>query len=304
MSFDGRLLSGIGVLVAVVEAGSFLRAGEGLGLTASGVSRAIARLEQRIGVRLFHRTARAVSLTDEGRRFYDEVAPLLAGIEDSATRAAGSAAAVRGRLRVSVDAAVGSFLLLPRLGGFLAQYPEIELDIETRDRLGDLVADGFDLALRFDDPSPQLPAGLIARRIADTRVVTCASPAYLDRRGRPRHPRDLAGHDCILLRDTAGGQPFAWECRRSAEVVPVAARGRLLVNDTHSLLAACLAGTGIAQPLAFYIRDHLAAGRLVDLFPDWPDETFPLYAFHRGRSLPPARLRAFLDFVGEIAADM
>lgn len=298
MAFDSRLLTGIGVLVAVVEAGSFVRAADGLGLTASGVSRAIARLEQRVGVRLLHRTARAVALTDEGRRFYDEVAPLLSGIEDSATRTAGAAARVHGRLRISVDAAVASFILLPRIGRLLDHYPDLDIDIEVRDRLGDLVADGFDLSLRFADP--QLPSGLIARRLSTTRVVTCATPDYIARHGRPLHPRDLEQHRCILLRDeSAAGRPFGWEFQRAGETVPVQAHGRLMVNDTHSLLAGCLSGYGIAQLLDFYIRDRLADGHLVDLFPDWAEETFPLYAFFRSRSLPPAKVCAFLDFVQE-----
>jgi DNA-binding transcriptional LysR family regulator len=115
MSFDGQLLSGIGVMAAVVESGAFSRAGQTLGLSQSGVSRAVARLEERVGVRLFHRTARAVSLTDEGRRFFEEVRPLLAGIEDAATQAAGAAVVVRGRLRINTDTAFGQFILAPKV---------------------------------------------------------------------------------------------------------------------------------------------------------------------------------------------
>src|SRR5262245_21128448 len=122
MAFDSRLLSGIGVLSAVVEAGSFLRAGEALGLTQPAVSRAVARLEQRVGIRIFHRNARSITLTDEGRRFYEQVSPLLAGIEDAAIRAAGSRAEVRGRVRVNADGAFGHHVLGPRIHRFLAQY--------------------------------------------------------------------------------------------------------------------------------------------------------------------------------------
>src|ERR1700727_3630836 len=125
MPFDSRLLAGVGVLSAVVESGNFSRAGEALGLTPSGVSRAVARLEHRVGVRLFDRTPRAVTLTDEGRRFHAQVAPLLAGLEDAATEAAGAASAVRGRLRVNVDPWFARVVLAPRLSGFLATPPQL-----------------------------------------------------------------------------------------------------------------------------------------------------------------------------------
>jgi DNA-binding transcriptional LysR family regulator len=159
MAFDSRLLSGIQVLVATVEAGSFARAATTLGITPSGVSRAVARLEQRVGIRLFDRTARAVALTDEGRSFYQRVKPLLTGIEDAATEAAGAAAVVRGRLRVNVDPFFARLVLAPRLGKFLAAYPELSVEIVGRDRLGDLVADGFDAAVRFGEPEPSALVG-------------------------------------------------------------------------------------------------------------------------------------------------
>src|SRR5579859_7794938 len=141
MAFDGRLLTGIGVLGAVVEGGSFVRAGEALGLTPSGVSRAVARLEARVGVRLFDRTPRAVTLTDEGRRFHAQVAPLLAGLEAAAV-AAGAAATVRGRLRANVDPWFARLVLAPRLSEFMAAHPTLSIELVIRDTLGDLVSDG------------------------------------------------------------------------------------------------------------------------------------------------------------------
>src|ERR1700730_10709186 len=216
MAFDGRLLGGISVLAAVVEAGNFVRAAGALGLTQSGVSRAIARLETRIGVRLFDRTPRAVTLTDEERRFHQSVIPWLTGIEDAATEAAGSAAMVRGRLRVNVDPFFARLVLAPRLGKFLATYPELSVEIMGRDRLGDLVADGFDAAMRFGEPEP---SALVARRLLETRVLTCAAPSYLAKHGRPRHPRDLGAgrHECIHYMDPVTGRPFPWEFHRGRQ---------------------------------------------------------------------------------------
>lgn len=275
MTFDSRLLNGIGVLSAVVEAGSFARAGEALGLTQPAVSRAVARLEARVGLRIFHRTARSITLTDEGRRFYEAVAPHLAAIEDAATEAGGARVAARGRLRVNVDEPVGRFVLTPRLQPLLARHPELAIELAVRDRMGDLVAEGFDVAVRFGVPQP---SSLIGRKLLDTRVLTCASPDYLARHGTPGHPRELAagdpaGHQGVLLRDPATGHPFAWEFVRGREVVPVRMAGQLTVNGTSALLGACLGGQGLAQLLEVYARDYVADGRLVQVLPEWADET-------------------------------
>jgi DNA-binding transcriptional LysR family regulator len=300
MSFDSRLLSGIGVVVAVVEAGSFARAGEVMGLTQPAVSRAVARLEERVGIRIFNRTARAISLTDEGRRFYEAVAPLLAGIGEAAVSAGKSKAIVRGRLRVNVDGTFGHYVLAPRLGEFLDHYPELSVEISVRDAMGDLVAEGVDVAVRFGAPAP---SSLKARLLLETHVLTCASPAYVARHGAPAHPEQLAhDHQCLLIRDPTTGRPFEWEFQRGKEVVPLAASGRLMVNDTGSLLGACLGGAGVAQLLEIYARDLIAQNRLVQLLPDWGDETFPLYAFHHSSNLVSAKVRAFLDFVRGLAS--
>lgn len=296
MAFDGKLLSGIGVMAAVVEAGTFVRAAETLGLTQSGVSRAVARLEQRVGVRLFDRTARAVSLTSEGRRFYEEVSPLLTGIEDAAAAATGAAATVRGHLRVNADAAFGHNVLAPRIGEFLARYPELTMELVVRDRIGDLVAEGLDMAVRFGEPEP---SSLICRQIGRSRVLTCASPEYVARRGRPKHPRELArgGHECILVRNTWTGRHFDWEFHKGAEVIPVDVQGRLMVNDSGSLISAMLSGHGVGQPFEFSVRELIDSGRLVQLLPAWADERYPVHVYHRSREFPAAKVRAFIDFL-------
>jgi DNA-binding MarR family transcriptional regulator len=180
--FDSRLLAGIGVLSAVVESGSFIRAGEAVGLTPSGVSRAVARLEARVGVRLFDRTPRAVTLTDEGRRFHAQVMPLLAGLEDAASEAAGAVSSVRGRLRVNLDPWVARLVLAPALPGFLEKHPALSIELVVRDTLGELIAEGFDAAVRFGEPGL---SGLVARKLLETRILTCAAPGYLARHGAP-----------------------------------------------------------------------------------------------------------------------
>jgi DNA-binding transcriptional LysR family regulator len=296
MSFDGRLASGMGVLSAVVDTGSFVKAADVLDMTQSGVSRAIARLETRLGIRLFDRTTRSVKLTDEGRRLYEEIAPLLAGLEEAAALASGSATAVRGRLRVNVDPYFSRLILAPALGDFMATYPELELDLVTREQLGDLVADGVDLAVRFGE---QPSSSLIGRPLLKTRVMTVASPAYLKKHGRPQHPTDLESpeHVCIDFRDSQTGRPYPWEFHRGAERLFVNTRGRLMVNDVGTMHRVCEEGQAVAQVLELGVESAVREGRLIELFPDWPDEYFPLYALYPSRHLPPAKVRAFLEFV-------
>jgi DNA-binding transcriptional LysR family regulator len=238
---DGRLVGGLVVLAAVADMRSFGRAAERLGMTQSGVSKAIAKLESRLAARLVHRTSRAVELTDEGRVLYERVIHHLAGIGEAAAETSKSREAVRGKLRVNVDPLFSRMVLSPNLSEFLQQNPAMELRIETRDRIADLVSDGFDLAIRFGEPAP---SALIARRILNARILTVASPIYIDRHGRPKHPQDLASdaHQCIRAIDPATGRPFQWEFWRGDEFVSVAVNGRLTVTDSGTKLGACLAG--------------------------------------------------------------
>jgi DNA-binding transcriptional LysR family regulator len=298
MSFDTRLLNGLNVLAAIVEAGNFVRAGEALGLTQSGVSRAMQRLEQQLGVRLLDRTPKAVTLTNEGKQFYQEVVPLLAGLEAAAIDAGQSATAVRGRLRVNVDPTFARFILAPHLGRFLKTNSGLSLEIAVRDRLGDPVAEGFDFAVRFGEPEPST---LIGRRLLQARVLTCASPSYLKECGRPNQPIELANgrHECILFRDPSTGHPFPWEFHHGKKIIKVPVNGRLVLNDAATQLALCAAGCGVAQIFELGAESMLANGDLVNLFPDWTDELFPLYALHPSKNLPPAKVRAFLDFIIE-----
>ncbi|MGC6399003.1 LysR family transcriptional regulator [Sphingomonas sp. FW199] len=300
MRFDGRLLSGIGVLGAVIEAGSFARAGEAMGLTQPAVSRAVARLEARIGIRIFNRSARAISLTEEGRRFYEAVGPLIAGIEEAADLASGSRAAVRGTLRVNVDGTFGHLVLAPRIKTFLDLYPELRVEIFVRDSIGDFVADALDVAVRFGDLGSR---SLHTERLLDTRVVTCASKAYLNAHGTPTIPADLlVGHQCVTIRDPVTGRPFEWEFRRGREVIPFEPVGRVMVNDTGSLIGACRSGAGIVQLLELYVDARLQDD-IVQILPDWSDETFPLNAYYRKSEWMPAKTRAFLAFVRSLATE-
>src|ERR1700727_298383 len=286
MSFDARILTGVGVLAAVTETGNFARAAEALGLTPSGVSRAVARLEARLGVRLFDRTPRAVRLTEEGRRFHAQVAPLLAGLEDAATDASATAGSVRGRLRVNADPWFARLVLAPRLPLFLARHPDLSLEVVVRDTPGDLVAEGMDVAVRFGEIGPP---SLIARKLLETRIIAIAAPSYLKRHGTPRRPADLLKHECLLFRDPVSGRPFGWEFRRKNELVEVDVQGRVVFNDLQTKLAACVAGQGIAQSVAFGLEPLLASKALVQVLPDWAEEPYALYSYYPSRHLSPAK---------------
>jgi DNA-binding transcriptional LysR family regulator len=297
MAFDTRLLTGVGVLAAVTEAGNFARAAEMLGLTPSAVSRAVARLEARVGVRLFDRNPREVSLTEEGRRFHAQVMPLLAGLDEAAAEAAGAAAAVRGRLRVSVDPWFARIVLAWKLRQFLVRYPLLSVDLSTSNYREEMMT-GVDVAVRFGPPDE---SSLIVRKLLETRILTVAAPAYLEKHGEPRSPHDLVHHEALLFRDPQTGLPFPWEFQRCGEVSEVKVSGRLVMDDPSVAIATCLAGQGIFQSLAIGLAPFLSRGELVQILPEWSEELYPLYAYHPSRHLPPAKVRALLDFIQEIA---
>ena len=250
-----------------------------------------------MGARLLARTTRSLSLTDEGRRFYEQVGPHLAGIEEAAIEAAGSVSKVRGRLRVNIDPFFSRIVLSRHLAAFLARYPDLTVELIMRDSVGDLVADGFDLALRFGEP----PVGsFVARKLIETRVLTVAAPSYIKAHGKPRHPKEIEERDCIDFYDAANARPYDWEVRRRKEVLPLRIKARLLVSDSGTLLGACEAGAGIAQVLEIGCAENLRSGRLVELFPEWSDERFPLYAVYPSRLHRAAKVRAFIEFCLEI----
>ena len=301
MRFDERLVNGMSVMVAVVEARTFVGAAKALDMTQPGVSRAIGRLETRLGVRLFDRNTRTLQLTEEGRRFYDQISVLLAGLEEAAATVGGSTTSVRGHLRVNVDPLFSRLILGPHLGEFMREHPGLQIELAARDRLGDMIADGFDLAVRFGPPKS---SNLIARHLLSTRILTVAAPSFIERHGRPAEPRELetGSFPCIDYRDPEGGQLFQWEFHRGDERLEVATPGRLVVNDVGTMHAMALAGDAIAQVMALGSESLLEDGRLVNLFPEWGDETFPLHALYPSRSHLPAKTRVFLQFLVALAS--
>lgn len=296
MNLDDRLLNGVNALAAVVRSGGFAAAARSLNVSQPGISRAVARLEARVGVRLLERTTRSVSLTDEGRRFYETIGPVVAALEDAASSLAEGKVTVRGRLRVNIDPYFSQLILGPQLSEFMRKYPELKVDLITRESLGDLVADGYDLGIRFGEPRP---SSLVGRRLLDSRVLTVASPSYLKKHGHPSHPQELTAnkHRMIDFRDPETGRAFEWVFRKGRKEIKIDTESQLLLTDVATMHAVCLAGHGIAQVLELGVEAHLANGRLVPLFPNWQDELFPLYAFYPSRQYLPPKTRAFLEFL-------
>ena len=244
----------IGVFVRVVDARGFTRAGQGLGLTASGVSRVVSRLEARLGVRLLDRTTRSLSLTDDGAAYYERCKVILADLEDADQNVARSRNEVRGRLRVDVPPVLGRHVLglaIPRL---LARHPDLAIDLTVRDELIDPIAEGVDVTIRMADPKEST---LVSKRLGTFRFVLVASPAYLAQRGRPAHPTDLREHETIGF--LSNGAPLPW--RFAGSTIPV--HGRLHTNSPDVLRDAAVAGFGLVRTFEAHVRKELERGDLV-----------------------------------------
>lgn len=294
--FDGRIIAGITVFVAVARTGNYARAAEQLGLSRSGVGKAIARLEERTGMRVFDRNTRALKLTDQGRILLEEAEPMLDALGRIATPHA--SADVRGRLRVSTDGAFGPYLLIPLLPDFLAEFPRIKLNILVRDKTDNLLLDGFDIALRFGEPDAR---GLDKVRMVQSRVITCASPGYLAAHGTPAVPADLHEHHrCIRMIDDVTGKPHVWNFTNAeGKMEPVALDCGLTLNDASSLVATALRDYGIVRLLDVVAEEHLRSGRLVEVLSDWNRLLWPGYVYTSAEAHRSPALEAFKSFVSQ-----
>ena len=299
MNPDEQTLSDANVFAAVVRSGSFAGAARSMNLSQSVASRAVARLEKRLGVRVFDRTTRSVALTDEGRALFERLEPLLHGFEEAFASVVEEQSRVRGRLRVKMNPLLSHVIPGQQLKGFLDTYPELSVELITSNKLGDLIGEGIDIALTVGD---LLSSSLIAKRLLSTRVITVASPGYLANHEKITHPDDLLSeeHTLIDYRNPETGRPFQWEHQRGRKIVKIATKGRLIVSDIVTFHSICMAGWGIAQVLEIAVKPMLASGALVELLPEWGDERFPIHAIYPSRNYVPPRTRVFLDFVSSV----
>lgn len=274
---------------ATARHGSFAAAAREQGQAPSTLAKAVARLEEGLGLRLFHRTTRQVRLTADGERLYQRCQRVLAELDDLQTIASGSRAAPSGLLRVAMPVFYGKRFVLPRLAGLLRQHPGLHLDARLSDQQVDLVREGVDLAVRIgqlDDSS------LIAKRVDWQALCLCASPEYLARAGTPRRVEDLAAHAAILFRLPSSGRDRAWQLRQRGQALSLQPEAALRVNETEGVLECLRLGLGIAQLPDNVVADELTAGRLVELLPGCRPERMPIHLLMPpGRLLPP-RVRA------------
>ncbi len=283
------------VFTRVVEQGGFSAAARALAMTPSAVSKLVARLEARLGLRLFNRSTRQLQLTAEGRVFYERSVRVLADLAD-AERGAAANDAPRGRLSVNANVPFGEAALLPLVPAFLARYPQVTLDIVLTDEVIDLIEHRTDVAVRA---GPLRNSTLVARKLGATRKSILASPAYLARHGTPRAPADLARHNCLGFNRTRTLN--TWPLLEGGQPVSVSAVGNAQVSDGASLQRLAVAGVGLARLALFHARDDIAAGRLVPVLEDFnPGDLEEIHAVFLGHGgWLPARVRVFLDFLVE-----
>jgi DNA-binding transcriptional LysR family regulator len=288
-------LEAMAIFAKVVELRGITAAATDIGLSAPTISKALTRLEHRLGCRLFNRSSRRLVLTDAGRELADHASRLLAEAEAAEADLVAQSAMPRGKVRLAVPMSFGVREVAPLLPAFLTRYPEVSVDLHLSDALVEVVGDGFDMALRIGALSD---SSLVARRLAPVPGLTVAAPSYLNRRGRPSHPAELAGHDCfayayLRTRD-------AWHFANAAgEVVTVRPSGRLRVNNGDAVLPAVVAGLGIAGLPEFLAREALADGRLEQILPEWHSLVSSLYLLMPLGRPRPARMQVLADFLAE-----
>lgn len=293
-------LSSISAFVRTAEQGSFARAGKTLGVHGSAVSKSVARLEEHLGLRLFNRTTRSLSLTEEGRIFLVHCQRILGDLDEVESAMSRRAGLPRGRLTVTLPVALGRLYILPALCQLLIAHPEVEVVALLEDRHVDLVAEGYDAAVRIGSPPD---SSLIGRRLTTVRYTVCASDAYLTEMGAPQTPSDLARHRCVTFVPSAGARPAPWRFAGDAVGgsydLPVS--GPLKVNNAEALVAAAEQGAGLVQLHAYLAAPAIAAGRLRPVLEDFVAADGPpiTVLYPSARQLSP-KMRMFVDFVSDL----
>ena len=285
------------VFVAVVERSGFSAAASALDLSTASVTRQVAALEKRLGTRLLNRTTRRVGLTSAGAAYYQRAVQLLAELDDIEAAVGAQALVPSGLLRINAPVSFGIARLGPLLAGYRVRYPQVKLDLSLSDRLVDMVEEGFDVAIRITrQPAPNL----IARKLADARLLLCAAPDYLARAGTPAAPADLARHACLAYSYWSGGDE--WTLQGPAGEATVRIDGGLRANNGDVLREAALAGMGIVLQPDFVVGADLAASRLRQVLPDWQVPPVGIHAVYASRSHLAPKVRSFIDWLVEAFA--
>ena len=292
-------LEGLAIFAKVAECRSFAEAATQLRLSKATVSKAVSRIETRIGARLIVRTARRFELTEVGRQLVGRAAHILAEGELAEDVARAEARMPQGLVRLAAPMSFGSLHVAPLLPEFLATFPEISIDLHLSDAITDLIGEGFDAAIRI---AVQPGTSLAVQRLCEMSRYLVASPAYLDKHGRPRHPLHIAQHRCIGYSYTATTE--AWRFTKGSRSASVRPSGPLRVNNGHALLAALLAGTGLGILPEFFLREELASNRLERLLPDWSIPLGAVYWVTPPEGPLPKRVEILGDYlISKLACD-
>ena len=283
---------------AVVDGGSFVQAADALDMSKPAVSRHVAELEQRLGVRLLQRTTRKLSLTEEGRLFYGRCKSVLADVEVAEEEITAKSIAVKGLIKVNVPVSFGLLELAPLWPDFMTKYPDVELDITLADRIVDLVEEGYDLAVRIARQN----SSLVSRKLASTRMVLCASPGYLKQHGSPKHPSELIKHAVLSYSLLATGDQ--WDFEGPAGKVSVTVKPMMRTNSGDTCIAAARKNKGVILQPSFMVSVDLLSGALVELMPTYHSIEFGIFAVYPTRQHVSPKVRALMDFLSTALKDV
>ncbi|MBI3382076.1 MAG: LysR family transcriptional regulator [Aquabacterium sp.] len=271
---------------------SFAEAARDLGSSPSTIAKSVARLEEGLGVKLFHRTTRRVTLTPDGERLFKRCERVLAEVEDLQAEAAGARAQPTGTLRIDVPITYGRRFVLPLLAQLVREHPTLQLDVRLQDSYSDIVRDGLDLAIRV---GTLRDSTLIAKRIDSQQLIVVASPDYLALHGTPSRIEEVSAHAAVLFRQPSSGRNRPWQLRQGRRQVELHPEPRAMVNDGEGMVAAAVGGLGLAQIPDYMARDELACGQLVEVLPACRPAPMPVSAVMPSSRLMPPRVRLALD---------
>lgn len=292
----GHNLIELDAVMAVARRKSFRAAAVELQISTTALSNLIAKFEKQLGVRLFNRTTRSVSLTDAGRNFVEEIGPALVDIHSAMDSAMSQQETPSGTIRINAFPTAAREILEPLVFEYLRRYPKVHIDLVTEGRLLDVVADGFDLGVRSAD---FVPSDMIAVPIGQARsYVVVASPTYLETNGTPRVPLDLLNHTCIRIRLPNGGI-YKWHFEKDGQPVQIDVKGPITLDEASLSRTAVLRGVGLGLFMESDVREDLAAGRLVPVLEDWMKPVAPLCLYYPGRKNPSAAFKEFINLARE-----
>ncbi len=292
-------LQAMEVFVQVVDAGGFTKAADNMHLPKATVSTLVQSLEQALDVKLLHRTTRQVSVTSDGAAYYERCLRILSDVHDAEESLSSRRTNPSGRLRVDASTGIAADIIIPALPDFFARYPDIVLDLGCSDRPVDLIEEGVDCAIRGGELAD---SSLIARRVGVLNFVTCATPAYLAKHGKPMHPNELAKHRCVNYFSSKTGKTYDWDFSRDGETIQMPTPASLAVNDSKAYIAAGLAGLGIMQMAGYVVAPLLEAGALELVLEDWTSTPLPMHVVYPQNRHLSAKVRVFVEWVADLFA--